>query len=55
MRLIPEPVRVECRAQAAQTMRTARRWGWIGAGAIAALWLLFMALLVAIVVRMIKG
>ena len=53
VKLIPAPILDECRLQARAAM--ARPTNWLAAAVIVAIWLLLAALLVALVLRAIRG
>jgi len=51
VKMIPEAVWDECREEAADVLNQDRPRNWLAAAAIAAIWLVFMALVVTLVVR----
>ena len=55
LKLIPQPVLAECRAQARAAMARGKQPNWIAAGVIIAVWLIVAALAVAFVLRIIGG
>lgn len=55
LKMIPQPVMVECREKAQEVMARGKPVSWVAAAAIAAVWLLLAALAVFLVVRIWKG
>lgn len=55
LRMIPPEVMAECRERADAAMREGKPTNWKAAGAIIAVWMLLALLLVAMMVRMVRG
>jgi uncharacterized membrane protein YkvA (DUF1232 family) len=52
LRMIPPPIMEECRAEARETWSKDKPRNWVAGGIIVAIWLLLIALLAVIVVRL---
>lgn len=54
LKMIPAPVMERCRAKAREELKRDKRMIWLGAAIIVVIWLLLLAAVIAIVIRIIK-
>ena len=54
LKMIPEPVMEQCRASAGESLNKNKSKHWVAAGVIIAIWLLVLAAVIAIIMRIVK-